>query len=133
MCSRRGQKYELDCNKWTTYANFDQMFEHTYDLMVGAGLDKLLDTAVWNDVSGRRYNKEDSFRCMAPHNLTHKTINMKCKQRTLLGLISLASNSVMCVLIFAGVRPQAVMETGMDIFAEQVGDVSDEFYFKNSS
>ena len=39
----------------------------------------------------------------------------------------------MCVLIFAGVRPQAVMETGMDIFVEQVGEVSDEFYFKNNS
>ena len=62
-----------------------------------------------------------------------KTINVKCKRWNVLGLTSLAGDAVMCVHIFSGVRPQAVMEIGMNIFAEQVEKVSDEFYFENNS
>lgn len=42
----------MDRDKWTTHANFAQMCEHIYDLMVEAGVAKLLETAVWNDASG---------------------------------------------------------------------------------
>ena len=61
-----------------------------------------------------------------------KSINVKCKQWNLLGLTSLAGDAIMYILIFTGVHPQAVMETGMDIFVEQVGEVSDEFYFNEN-
>lgn len=44
---------------------------------------------------------------MVTHNLTH----------------SLAGDMVMCVLIFAGVHPQAVMEAGMDICNFQGKDI----------
>jgi len=39
----------------------------------------------------------------------------------------------MCVIIFAGIQSQAVVETGMDIFAEQEGEGSDDNYFKNNN
>jgi len=29
ILGKRGQKYELDCHKWTTYANFFDMYQHT--------------------------------------------------------------------------------------------------------
>ena len=47
-----------------------------------------------------------------------KTINTKSKTWTLLGLTALSGDCAMCVLIFSGKRPQALWETGMDIFAE---------------
>ena len=58
---------------------------------------------------------------------THK-INTKYKHRTLLGLTALNCDPVMCICIFAGIRKSAIVETGMDIFAEKVGEVSDDDY-----
>ena len=55
-------------------------------------------------------------------------INTKDKRWTLLGLTSLNGGAVMCIVIFAGKREHAIYETGMDVFAEQVGEVSDEFF-----
>ena len=37
---------------------------------------------------------------------------------TLLRLTTLNGDPVMCVIIFSGIRSQAVVETGMDIFGE---------------
>lgn len=52
ICSKRGQKYELDRDKWTTYSNFAQMYEHIYELMEDAGVAKRLEVPVWKDASG---------------------------------------------------------------------------------
>ena len=62
-----------------------------------------------------------------------KMINTKDAHWTLLGLTSLNGDAVMCIIIFAGVRESAVVETGMDIFAQQEGDVSDKDYFKKNT
>ena len=59
--------------------------------------------------------------------------NTKDKHWTMLGLTALNGQPVMCIIIFAGKREQAIVETGMDIFAEQVGEVSDKDYFANNS
>ena len=57
-----------------------------------------------------------------------KTVNTKDKHFTLLGLTALNGDPVMCICIFAGIRETAIVETGMDIFAEQEGTVSDADY-----
>ena len=44
----------------------------------------------------------------------------------MLGLTALNRDPVMCIVIFVGKREQAIMETGMDIFAKQLEDVSDK-------
>jgi hypothetical protein len=44
ICSKRGQKYELDRDKWTTYANFHQMYELVYKQMEEAGVAVRLET-----------------------------------------------------------------------------------------
>ena len=38
ISSKRGIKQELDRDKWITYANFSDMYNHIYDDMVDAGL-----------------------------------------------------------------------------------------------
>ena len=39
----------------------------------------------------------------------------------------------MCVIIFVGKRKQAVVETGIDVFAPGEGDVRDDDFFKKNS
>ena len=169
IVSKRGGKYELDRDKWTTYANFYDMYNHIYDEMVDANVASIYEDPMWQDCDGTRCNESNSFGCKVTHNLTHpemcivmdevggntsqkgdghiggellvcgkgmipqKKINTKDKHFTLLGLTSLAGDPVMCVIIFAGLREQAVIETGMDVFAQQEGEVSDDdFFVKNS-
>ena len=50
---------------------------------------------------------------------------------TLLGLIALNGDYIMCVLILAGIR-KTIYEYGMDVFSEQVGGVIDHNYFKQN-
>ena len=38
LVSKRGQKYSLDRQNWTTYHNFIHMYEHRYEEMVSAGV-----------------------------------------------------------------------------------------------
>ena len=47
ICSKRGQKYELDRDKWTTYCNFWQMYDHIYTELTDAGLAQKLSTPIW--------------------------------------------------------------------------------------
>ena len=62
-----------------------------------------------------------------------KKVNTKDKHFTVLGLTALNGDAITCVVIFTGIREQAVVDTGMDVFAQQEGEVSDEdFFIKNS-
>ena len=169
ICSKRGQKYELDRDKWTTYANFKQMYSHNYLELVDAGLAMKLDTPVWMDEKGTECEEHDGYGCMVDIVLKYpemafvmdevgggtsqkgdghiggklrvcgkgmevrQKINTKEKRWTLLGLTSLNGEPVMCIIIFAGIREQAIYETGIDIFCKQEGEVSDKFYFINNS
>jgi hypothetical protein len=71
ICSKRGQKYELDRDKWTTYANFSQMYEHVYEYMEEAGVAVKLEAPVWRDKAGHDCTEEDAFGCNVTHDLTH--------------------------------------------------------------
>ena len=169
ICSKKGQKYELDRDKWTTYANFSNMYIHIYDEMVEAGVATLLDEPEWQDMNGVRCLESDALGCKVTHHLTHpemcvvmdevgantnqkgdgkiggrllvcakgtvpqEKINTKDKHWTLLGLTALNGDAIMCVAIFAGKRPQAVVETGYDVFATQEGKVSEESFFDRNS
>ena len=47
---RCGQMDEVDRQKWTTYANFNDMYSHTIDEMVSAGVAKsLMKLSGWTD------------------------------------------------------------------------------------
>ena len=56
----------------------------------------------------------------------------KDKHWTLIGLTALNGDPIMCVLILAGIRKVPIYKCVMDVFAEQVGEVTDEHYFKQN-
>lgn len=70
--SKRGQKYELDWQNWTTYANFVNMYDQCIDQMVRAGVACKRDNAVWMDKNGKNVSDESlAFGCKATHDLIH--------------------------------------------------------------
>ena len=49
IVSKRGQKYELSRQNWTTYTNFVHMYHHCIDEMIKAEVAVKLDVPVWMD------------------------------------------------------------------------------------
>ena len=49
LVSKRGQKYELDRQSWTTYASFQSIYSHVEDEMVDAGVAEKLPEPAWLD------------------------------------------------------------------------------------
>ena len=71
ICSKRGKKYELDRDKWTTYHNFASMYTHDYEAMEGASIAKVLDEPVWMDKDGNLCSEDESFGCKVTHALQY--------------------------------------------------------------
>ena len=71
ICSKRGQKYKLNCDKWTTYTNFADMYNHVYIEMEDAGVAVKLKTPVWQDEDGVTCPELSAFGCKVTHTLTH--------------------------------------------------------------
>ena len=44
--SKRGQKYEMDRDNWTTFRNFSNMHDHVIEEMCDAGIAEKLDSPV---------------------------------------------------------------------------------------
>ena len=63
IVSKRGQKYELNRQNWTTYANFVNMYTHTMSEMVDAGVAIKLDKPVWMDRLGNICSEEEAIGC----------------------------------------------------------------------
>ena len=169
ICSKKGQKYELDRATWSTYANFHQMYAQVYEMMVEAGVAFEREVPAWMNAAGDIVEEDEAAGCEVTHDLTrpeycfvmdevggntsqkgdgHKggelfvcpkgmvpkqKANTKDKNFTLLGVTALNGDPVMCVVIFAGQRENRLWETGIDIFTEMEGDVSDEHWFENNS
>ena len=93
---------------------------------------------VMDEVGGNTSQKGDGhiggeLLVCAKGMIPKKKVNTKDKHFTVLGLTALNGEAIMCVVIFAGIREQAVVDTGMDVFAQQEGEVSDDdFFVKNS-
>ena len=71
LVSKRGQKYSLDRQNWTTYHNFLHMYEHTYDEMVSAGVAESLTEPIWMDENGNECQEKDYCGCQVKYRLTH--------------------------------------------------------------
>ena len=69
IVSKRGQRYELNRQKWTTYSNFVHMYNHCINKMVNAGVAVELDTPVWMDRAGNECDEANSYGCMVTHKL----------------------------------------------------------------
>ena len=59
-------------------------------------------------------------------------ISTRDKHYTMMGLTSINGKPVMCVVIFAGKRPNALCETGLDLHAPTVGEPSDPDFLEKT-
>ena len=166
--SKKGKRFELNRSNWSTYRNFNQMYDQVYEHMVDAGLAVKLLSPKWMNKEGVEAGKEESFGCMVTHNLLYpemcivmdevggntsqkgdglkggqliicgkETIpqikaSTNDKHFTLLGLTALNGDPVMCVLIIEGKRESRLQECGMDIFAQKIGEMTDDNFFEQS-
>ena len=69
IVGKRGQKYKLNRQNWTTYNNFVQMYSHIIDELVGAGLAVKLDEPVWMDRDDNTCTEEEAFGCKVYHKI----------------------------------------------------------------
>ena len=71
IVSKRGQKYTLDRQKWTTYANFLDMYMHIIKEMVDAGLAEPYDEPKWMNGNGEECSEAEALGCKVTHKLSH--------------------------------------------------------------
>ena len=69
IVSKRGQKYKLNWQNWTTYSNFVLMCNHYIQEMIEAQVAVKLDGPVWMDWKGNICNKYDAFGYKVFHRL----------------------------------------------------------------
>ena len=167
--SKRGAKYSLDRANWSTYTNFNDMYEHNYEEMEMAGVAVRLDEPVWKDRSGNIVEEADALGCKVTHDLIHpemcivgdevggnlnmdgdghvggtkllcakdaipqKKTSTRDKHFTLLPLMLLTGEPLMCILIIAGKKPDALVEMGINHTAEMNGEEGDEDFFEKNS
>ena len=74
LVSVRGQKYELDRQNWTTYANFSHMYTHTLDEMVHAGVARKLPEPCWKNRCGNVCPESEAYGCEVTHELCHPSL-----------------------------------------------------------
>ena len=65
--------------------------------------------------------------------IPQRKISTKNKHYTVLGLTLLNGQPLMCVVIMAGERPKAQVESGIDFFADAIGSVNDDDYFEKNT
>jgi hypothetical protein len=72
IIGKKGQKFAIDCHKWSSYLNISQMYDFVYDEMVDAGVAEKLPEAVWMDKEGNEVEDEaDAYGCKVTHRLIH--------------------------------------------------------------
>ena len=53
IVSKRGQKYKMDRDNWTTFRNFLNMYDNVIEEMCDAGVVEKLDSPVWMNRDGK--------------------------------------------------------------------------------
>jgi len=69
IVSKRGQKYELNRQNWTTYANFVHMYDHCINEMVEAVVAAKLHEPVWMDRYCKICDERNAYGCKVDHKL----------------------------------------------------------------
>ena len=59
-----------------------------------------------------------------------RKINTKDKHYTLLRITALTGDPVMCMVIFSSIQLNLMVETGLDIMAETIGNATDDNFFE---
>ena len=69
IVSKRGQRYELNRQKWTTYANFVHMYSHCIEEMIEADVAVKLEEPVWMNREEVECDESSAFGCKVTHKL----------------------------------------------------------------
>ena len=140
IVSKRGQKYELDRQNWTTYANFAVMYKHCALEMEHAGVSKRLDEPIWMIRDGVECTANDAYGCKVTHAIIRPEMCL-CgdevggniyKRFILIGLTAFTGEPVLCIIILQGKQPKPDIETGVDILVSPIGDTSDPKFFEKN-
>ena len=65
--SKCGQKYTLDRQKWITYANFLDIYNHCINEMVDAGVAGKYDEPKWLNMNGEECSEAKALDCKVTH------------------------------------------------------------------
>ena len=72
IVSRRGRKYKLNRDKWTTYGNFESMHVHILDKLVHGNIAVEYPEPVWKKKDRKVVEEEEeAFGCKVTHNIVH--------------------------------------------------------------
>ena len=63
------KKYELCRDKWSTYSNFRQMYEHIIKELVQAKIATKLNKPVWQDADGNTVEEDNVLGCRVLHKI----------------------------------------------------------------
>ena len=123
--------------KWMDKLGNEVLKENSFGCMVTHDLLFPEMCLVMDEVGGNTSQKGDGHKggqlmICAKDMVPQQKASTNDKHFTLLGLTALTGDPVMCVLIIEGKKMNALQECGMDIFAEKIGEMSDEIFFENN-
>ena len=76
IVSNRGQKYEMDRDKWTTHHNFSNMYDYVIEEMCEASVAEKLDSPVWMNKDDEEYQLSEVFGCKVVHHIKYSDISI---------------------------------------------------------
>ena len=68
--SKKGLKFEIDRASWSTYTNFNQMYDGVIKEFVESGVAKKRSQLAWMDRDGILVDEKDMFGCEVTHDIT---------------------------------------------------------------
>ena len=74
IISKRGQKYKMDRDNWTTYRNFSNMYDHVLEEIYHASVVEKLNYSTWMNSDGEEYQPIEAFGCIVTHRIKHSDV-----------------------------------------------------------
>jgi hypothetical protein len=79
--SKKGKKYDLDRSNWTTYLNFNDMYDHIESILVHESkIAEYLPEPVWMDKEGNEVSEENAFGCKVKIKYTRPDLAICCDE-----------------------------------------------------
>ena len=75
----RGHNFLLDRDSWSTYQNFNNMYDHIESILIQCGVTKKYDEPVWLDMNEKVVSEKDSFGQKVTLNFTHHGVLLLMK------------------------------------------------------
>ena len=111
----------MDCNRNVVEEEFSYSFQVTHQVTIPEDYFSLDELGRNTSQKGDGYNGGQLFVC-SKGKVPKLTINVQSKYYTFVGITAFTREIGMCVIIFAGLKPNALYKTGFDPFADMIGD-----------